>query len=279
MSLLIFVHLNNISRFPDMNLKIITIASFLAISSIAICQTEIKINQTDPQGRKQGQWIKKYPGENIMYEGFFKDDHPVGEFRRYYEDKTLKSLLQYNINGTEVVAIIYHPNGNIASIGKYINRKKEGKWQFYSAITKGYLISEGSYSGNKRNGISIKFYPDSTVAEKVSYINDIKQGEWIQNYPNGSICMKSNYVNGNINGKFEVWFENGQIEFSGQYKNDARNGSWLIYNPAGTLKYSIEYTEGVTNDHQMDIDESDYLDSLEKNKGKIPDPEKTGVIW
>jgi hypothetical protein len=29
----------------------------------------------------------------------------------------------------------------------------------------------------------------------------------------------------------------------------------------------------------MDIDESDYLDSLEKNKGKIADPEKTGVIW
>jgi len=29
----------------------------------------------------------------------------------------------------------------------------------------------------------------------------------------------------------------------------------------------------------MDIDESDYLDSLEKSKGKIHDPEKTGVIW
>jgi hypothetical protein len=28
----------------------------------------------------------------------------------------------------------------------------------------------------------------------------------------------------------------------------------------------------------MDIDVSDYLDSLEKNMGKIDDPEKTGVI-
>ena len=35
---------------------------------------------------------------------------------------------------------------------------------------------------------------------------------------------------------------------------------------------------GVTKDRQMDIDESDFLDSLEKNKGKIADPEKTGVI-
>jgi hypothetical protein len=44
------------------------------------------------------------------------------------------------------------------------------------------------------------------------------------------------------------------------------------------LKYKIEYQEGVTQDNQMDIDESDYLDSLEKNKGKIADPEKSGII-
>ena len=273
------VLLSNFSRFHDMDLKIIIITSLLAISSKGVCQIETDINHTDPQGKKQGHWIKKYRDETIMYEGFFKDDHPVGEFKRYYEDKTLKSILQYNTDGTEVVAIIYHPNGNIASKGKYINQGKEGKWQFFSAITKGYLISEESYSGNKKNGLSLKLYPDSTIAEKVNYVDDIKQGEWIQYYPNGAVCTKSNYVNGNINGKFEVWFENGQIEFSGQYKNNARDGPWLIYNPSGTLKYRIEYTAGVTNDIQMDIDESDYLDSLEKNKEKIPDPEKTGVIW
>ena len=86
-------------------------------------------------------------------------------------------------------------------------------------------------------------------------------------------------MNGKINGKFEVWFENGNIEFSGQYQDDVRNGTWLIYNNDGTLKYKLEYISGVTKDRQMDIDESDYLDSLEKNKGKIADPEKTGVIW
>jgi hypothetical protein len=29
----------------------------------------------------------------------------------------------------------------------------------------------------------------------------------------------------------------------------------------------------------LDIDESDYIDFLEKNRGKIADPEKTGVLW
>jgi hypothetical protein len=36
---------------------------------------------------------------------------------------------------------------------------------------------------------------------------------------------------------------------------------------------------GVTTDSAMYNKESDYLDSLEKNRGKIADPEKTGTIW
>jgi len=262
-----------------MNLKIITIASLLAISAIATCQTETEINKTDQQGRKQGHWVKKYPDGIIMYDGFFKDDHPVDEFRRYYENKTLKSLLIYSSDGTEAVATIYHPNGNISSKGKYINQIKEGKWQFFSSIINGYLISEEYYSGNLKNGLSLKFYPDSTVAERLTYINDIRQGEWIRYYPNSAVCLKSNYLNDKINGRFEVWFENGSIELSGQYKNDVRDGLWYIYNNDGTVKYKIEYLAGVTKDRQMDIDESDYLDSLEKNKGKIADPEKAGIIW
>jgi antitoxin component YwqK of YwqJK toxin-antitoxin module len=262
-----------------MILKIFTFSSLLAISAIAICQTETDINKTDQLGRKQGHWVKKYPNDIVMYDGFFKDDHPVGEFKRYYEDKTLKSLLIYSEDGKEAIASIYHSNCYISSKGKYINQMKEGKWQFFSVSINGYLICEEYYSHNFKNGPSLKFYPNGTVAEKLTYINDIRQGEWTQYYPGGSICLKSGYLNGKVNGKYEVWFENGKIQFSGQYKNDARDGLWLINKNDGTLKYKLVYHEGVTQDRQMDIDESDYLDSLEKNKGKIADPEITGVLW
>jgi len=262
-----------------MNFKIFIIALLLVISPTAKCQSETEINKTDQLGRKQGHWIKTFPNKSVIYDGHFKDDHPVREFKRYYEDNTLRSLLIFSDDGIEAFGTIYHPNGNISSKGLYVNQKKEGKWQFYSAYINGYLISEDHYIGNKRNGLSIKYYPDSTVAERVNYINDTRQGDWIQYYPNGTVCFKSNYLNGKINGKYEVWFENGQIQFSGQYKNDTRDGKWYIYNNDGTIKYKMEYFDGVTKDHQMDIDESDYLDFLEKNKGKIADPEKTGVIW
>jgi antitoxin component YwqK of YwqJK toxin-antitoxin module len=262
-----------------MNIRIITLIFLLTVSYKASGQPETEINKTDQQGRKQGHWIKKYPNQSLLYDGHFKDDHPVGEFKRYYENNTLKSLLIYSSDGNEADASIYHPNGYIASKGKYINQMKEGKWKFFSEFIKGYQISEDQYTKNLRNGLALKFYPDSTVAERLIYVNDIREGEWIQYYPDGAVCLKSFYLDGKINGKFEVWFENGKIEFSGQYNNDTRDGLWLIYNRDGTLKYKLNYMAGVTKDRQLDIDESDYLDALEKNKGKISDPEKTGIVW
>jgi antitoxin component YwqK of YwqJK toxin-antitoxin module len=261
-----------------MNLKLYITASFLVISVCSASQVDTQINKTDEQGRKQGHWIKKYPNETIMYDGIFKNDHPVGEFKRYFENKSLKSILIYSDDSRKASAVIFHPNGNISSKGSYVDQKKEGKWQFFSSDDKGYLISEESYINNRRNGLSVKFFPDSAIAEKVTYVNDVKEGEWIQYYPSGAVRLKSNFLNGKINGSFEIWFENGAIEYSGNYKNDSRDGKWVIYNNNGSIKYKLEYFSGITKDRQMAIDESDFLDSLENNRGKIADPEKTGVI-
>ncbi len=261
-----------------MNLKIIIACLLLGLSLVAFSQAEKPVNQTDAQGRKQGFWIKRNPDKSILYEGSFKDDHPVGELKRYYGDKTLKSVLNFSSNGKEATALLYHPNGNLASKGKYVDQEKEGKWQFFSAIVKNYLISEEMYSHNLRNGLTVRFYPDSTIAEKMNYVRDVRQGEWTRYYPSGTKLLKSNYIGGIINGKFESWYENGKLELSGQYKNDSRDGLWLIYSPDGNVKYRIEYTDGITSDRQVEIDQARYLDSLEINKSKIQDPEKTGII-
>ncbi len=73
-----------------MRIKIFAIISFLTVSIISSCQSTGDINKTDQSGKKQGLWIKKYPGGTVQYEGTFKDDHPAGLFRRYYENHTLK---------------------------------------------------------------------------------------------------------------------------------------------------------------------------------------------
>lgn len=261
-----------------MSLKVVLIAYMLAISALATSQTTSDINKTDQQGRKQGPWIKKYPNKNILYEGVFKDDHPVGELRRYNEDKTIKSILVFSDDGKEADATIFHPNGSVSTQGKYVNQRKEGKWKFFSSLVNGYLICEEEYSKNIRNGKSVKFFEDGTVAERINFVNDIRQGEWLQFYSNGKTFLKSYYKNGMLNGKMEVWFESGQIELSGYYKNNMREGHWQVYKEDGILKYELDYINGITKNRQMDIDASDLIDSLEKNSGKIADPEKTWEI-
>ena len=154
--------------------------------------------------------------------------------------------------------------------GKYINQMKEGKWEFFSSFYEGYLISEESYINNKRNGPSFKFYPDSTVFEKVTYVNDKKEGEWLQNYPNGKQFLRSNYSNNLLEGKFEVWYENGISEMTGYYSRNFRHGTWQIFNADGTLKYKAEYELGMTKDKQMDIDATELMDRLERTREISP---------
>ena len=262
-----------------MNLKIIIGCLLLSLSSAAMSQSETVINQTDRAGKKQGHWIKKFPNGNVMYDGFFKDNYPTGEFRRYYDDKTLKSLLIFSNNGIEADATIYYPNGFVAAKGKYLNQLKEGIWQMFSVITSGCLICREEYSKNMRNGLSLKYYPDSTIAERITYINDIRNGEWMQYYPNGSVSLKTRYVNGKVNGEFEAFFENGKLEFAGQYKGDLREGIWRIYKKDGSLRFEIDYISGIAKNRVLEIYESNYIDSLERNRVKIPDPEKTGELW
>jgi antitoxin component YwqK of YwqJK toxin-antitoxin module len=237
------------------------------------------INKTDRNGQKQGHWIKYYPNGNIMYEGFFKDDKPTGEFKRYYDDSVLKSILVFSENGNEAIASLYYQDGKIASKGRYLNQLKVGKWQFYSPTTEGLLISEVEYSENKKNGISVTYYADSTIAEKVHYINDRKEGEWIKYYPDGTKTFIANCEKGLLNGYFEAYFENGKTEFTGRYKDDLREGEWIVYGKNGNQRFKTTYTAGIPDNQDIDVYQSNYLDSLENNKPKFADPEKTGEIW
>jgi len=81
-----------------------------------------------------------------------------------------------------------------------------------------------------------------------------------------------------LNGKMEVWSEKGLIELSGYYKDNKRHGRWIVYKEDGSIKYELDYTDGLTKDRQMEIDASELIEKLEKNSGKILDPEKTEEI-
>jgi antitoxin component YwqK of YwqJK toxin-antitoxin module len=227
---------------------------------------------------KQGHWVRKYPNGVVMYDGFFRDNHPVGELKRYFDDGSIQSVLIFSEDGRKADATLYFPNGKIASKGKYADQKKEGKWQFFSLDTANYMVSEDVYKNDLKDGLSVKFYPDHKIAEQVNWVNGIQNGEFLRLYDSGANWLKSEYVNGKLNGRFEVWFEDGKPECSGQYVNGIKEGNWLYYNEDGSVRYKVTYSNGVPDNPQMDIDATNFIDNLEKNKDKIPDPEKTGEI-
>ena len=256
--------------------------------SISICliiigfscaaQTADTVNRTDQKGLRQGYWIKRYPNGNKQYEGWFRDDMPVGTFRRYYETDTLRSVMKHNSDGKTADAVIYHPNGLVASKGLFVNQLKEGKWSFYSANLRDYLMMEENYILNVKQGVSTKYYPSGALLEKINYRDDLKHGDWMQYYPDGVVCLKARYEKGVLIGSFEVFYADGGPEFKGQYKNNVRDGIWLIYKKDGTLKSKIEYEMGKVLNPELYINETRYLDSLEMNRGMIEDPEKTGIM-
>lgn len=238
------------------------------------------INITDASGLKQGKWIKNFENGNILYEGTFKDNKPVGEFKRYYNTGKLISTLIYSYTSDTVTTIFYYSNGLVAAEGMYTGKSKTGIWKFYSEKKSGTMICIENYSSNLKQDEGIKYHLNGNKAEIQNYKDNIKEGRWCQYYTDEVLCVKSQYKNGKLIGKFETFFPDGKKEIIGYYNNDTRNGEWLFYNKDGSFKRKIVYRDGIAdNNAELIKEETDYLDKLEKEGGKIKDPAKGGTIW
>ena len=99
-------------------------------------------NKTDKNGKKQGEWVKKYPNGNTMYEGSFKDDEPVGTFKRYYENGMLKSVQVYETGDISSVKLYSQDSKTVIAEGNFRGKAKHGMWKLYKD---GKLLTEEVY--------------------------------------------------------------------------------------------------------------------------------------
>jgi antitoxin component YwqK of YwqJK toxin-antitoxin module len=162
------------------------------------------INFIDNKGLKQGYWEKKYKNGNVRYTGRFKDNKPVGEFRRYYKSASLQSVMVYDQSGNYAKATFYYENGKIAATGKYFGTKKDKIWKYYSFYG-GHLSNEESYNKGKKDGYSREYYSDSTVSQEKMWKNGVLDGPWRMWFPGKKLRLETRYVNGKINGPFKTW--------------------------------------------------------------------------
>lgn len=232
-------------------------------------------NQTDKQGLKQGYWKVKYPNGALKYTAFYKDNKPVGTMKRYFDDNTLMAELQFSPTSSRIRAKLYFQAGPMAAEGVYSQKDvKDSTWNYYSFYTK-TLRSRESYINGKKHGMSYGYFEDGKIAEERDWKNGVSNGIWRQYFQNGVVKLACIYVDGKRDGNFTVYYPDNKPEWQGFYKDDKREGKWTHFDPNGGVVSVTEYKDGVaTNADELQAKEQKALDEIEKQKGKIPEPDE-----
>ncbi len=212
--------------------KYILIISLLAFVFSGFIAQESARNQTDDKGKKQGFWKKYDEMGYVRYEGHFKDDIPIGEFKYYYPDGEIRAISIIFDEGHKSNTRLFHRNGKLMAEGMYVDQKKDGVWKYYSEFD-GILLSTESYVETLKQGVWQQYYPDKTIAETLIYENDVRQGIWRQFFTDATLKLEGTYLNDQKEGFFKIYHPNGQIEVSGLYHNGLKNGLWTEFDENG----------------------------------------------
>lgn len=203
-----------------------------------------EINQIDSQGRKQGDWKKYYPSnDGLFYEGQFKDDKPYGVFKHYYEEGELKSKTYY-LDGL-VRSEVYYPKGGLMAKGNFVDKKKDSTWTYFDEA--GWISMREDYKSGLREGKSISYYPDGSIAMDKQFLSDKETGPFKQYFSNGKVEMEGEYLGGNYNGQVTNYYDSGKKMHYGEFINGKRNGMWVFYNADGSVRSMIHYKNGIVN--------------------------------
>ncbi len=200
-------------------------------------------NRLDSLGRKQGHWVE-YKKHKKLYEGFFVDGKPQGEFLRYYPGGRLMANMQYVPNTDIVYAQLYQDNRSkrLKAKGKYIGKQKDSLWVYYS--TQGSRQAEGFYNKGKRDGLWKFYNRHGVLVQEASYLNDSLDGRQTQLFTNGQTERITYYKQGILYGDFKVYYPEGALRSQGQYLAGEPDGKWQYFEPDGRLKFEEWYQNG-----------------------------------
>ena len=178
-----------------------------------------EVNQTDSQGRKQGEWKKYHENGKLRYVGHFKNNVPTGEFKYFYNSGGLQSKLNHKKNGASYF-IAYYKTGAVKAVGKYIDQKRDSTWTFYTI--EGYKKATEFYIEGLKNRVSYVYYPTGKIAEEKAFFNDFENGKWIQYFEDETKKMEATYVNGGLEGEATYYKTGGKRSIRGYYYHGSR---------------------------------------------------------
>lgn len=229
-------------------------------------------NQTDAGGLKQGLWKRYYPNRNLMYEGKFQNDKPVGEWRRYHENGALRAILVHSDATDSVSARLFDLIGRLVAEGTYRGEKKTGRWTYFSDEKR---VSDEEFADGLKTGISRIYYPSGELLEEAEWKDNKKSGRYRAFFPSGKPFLECIYSNDQRNGFCVTYYPSGEMEVDAFYREDLPDGDWKYYTENGELSYTLHYSSGVLLNPEVLFEaETRKLEEMERQGKEIADPEK-----
>jgi antitoxin component YwqK of YwqJK toxin-antitoxin module len=215
----------------------------LLIFSMTMLPWVMGQNRTDARGLRIGKWVGTYSNGAVRYRGQFRNGKPYGTFRYFYPAGILKAKMTYSDDGRTAHLKSFQLNGKTMAEGKFINRKKDSTWLYFSDVD-GKLVLEENYKTGVKQGPVIVFYPSTgRPSELTDYKNGRKNGRWIKYFPDGKISTSGVYVNDTLQGPFSVYDINGKLLMQGQYEKSLQEGLWITYDSLGNIRKK-QYFQG-----------------------------------
>jgi antitoxin component YwqK of YwqJK toxin-antitoxin module len=227
-----------------------------------------RINRTDKNGLKQGDWKEFYPDGGIKTEKTFKDDLIHGYYKEYDRRGKLVLTMLYD-NGAIVKSRVedepdieivtkHDQDGKLTYSGPYRNKipvgvhrefGKDGKvTNSYIYNDNGLLLSEGivDEAGN-RNGKWKDLYPDAKILSEGQYSDNRRSGQWKFYNTSGKVEQTGSYNNGRPDGLWNWYYENGAILKEEEYFQGQRDGLSTEYTVTGEIIAQGQYSDGEKN--------------------------------
>jgi antitoxin component YwqK of YwqJK toxin-antitoxin module len=246
----------------------ITIFLFILFPAFVFAQ----INQTDSNGLRQGRWQKMQPNGKPMYDGYFKDGKPVGEWKRFHTGGQVKAIINYRADSDSADAQLFDEWGKKVAEGIYLNEKKSGLWNYFSENRK---IANEHFVDGEKDGKSHKYYDTGEVWEESEWVRGKLEGSYKVFFKNGEPFFQCKMSNNQRSGLCLSYFQNGRVELEANYIRGLRNGEWKYFDELGKYRYSLFYSEGkILNPQVRDSISNLQLIKMEMGKDTITDPEK-----
>jgi antitoxin component YwqK of YwqJK toxin-antitoxin module len=233
---------------------------------------------------KQTSWLHGkyllYSGKVIITKGLYKDSLKDGKWFEYYNNGTLKSLIEYKNGIQKGTQINYNNNGEVqyrcnyaesleqgkkvavkhgsfvsyynkqvSSEGAYNMGKKTGLWREYNQ--KGELYREIFYKNGKVHGINNSYNNEGKLEQKSEFYEEIEiNGKKLTNVfhgikerykSNGKLESRENYNYGQKEGTWETYYANGNLRETNTYRNNLQIAKSIGYDEDGSKIYDCSY--------------------------------------